>query len=259
MSAKKILSLLAHRHSDDIFVPECKDGPTWGVHHLRMDAWARKRSWSNGAAICYEIKVARSDFIQDDKWPGYLPLCNLLYFVAPPGIIEKNEVPEGCGLIVTSKNLTRLYTKVKAPYREVEIPHALYEYILICRALIDNNEIGYGLTREERIKCWRARLAEKDDTALLGHAVSGKINRVVREQIEKVQHENRALREENEDFEKVREILRAMGFESPEQVAGKWNREEVIRQALTAIPADLPAQILACGRRLLMLVEDEKR
>jgi len=34
----------------------------------------------NPACTGYDIKISRSDFLGDEKWTGYLPLCNLLYF-----------------------------------------------------------------------------------------------------------------------------------------------------------------------------------
>ena len=53
-----------------------------------------------------------------DKWRGYLPYCNQFYFVTPPGLVDPGEVGSDAGLIVCSKNATRLYTKRKAPTRD---------------------------------------------------------------------------------------------------------------------------------------------
>lgn len=47
----------------------------------------------------YEIKVSRSDFISDKKWEEYLPYCSWFYFIAPKGIIRKEELPTGIGLM----------------------------------------------------------------------------------------------------------------------------------------------------------------
>ena len=47
----------------------------------------------------YEIKVSREDYLSDKKWQKYLPYCSWFYFIAPEGIIKKEELPEGIGLI----------------------------------------------------------------------------------------------------------------------------------------------------------------
>ena len=73
MRASDLLALLAKKHSADVFVPECKTGGTWAGTHLRLDAWAMRRSWTHPTVWGYEIKVSRSDFLSDDKWVGYLP------------------------------------------------------------------------------------------------------------------------------------------------------------------------------------------
>jgi hypothetical protein len=62
---------LSKRHKDDYFLTEVKDGPTMGASHARIDAWAMKKSWSKPLVWGYEIKVSRSDFLNDTKWPAY--------------------------------------------------------------------------------------------------------------------------------------------------------------------------------------------
>lgn len=44
MNASDVVSLIAARHTNDVFVPECKDGPTWGGGAMRLDAWAMRKS-----------------------------------------------------------------------------------------------------------------------------------------------------------------------------------------------------------------------
>ncbi|GAG12604.1 unnamed protein product, partial [marine sediment metagenome] len=39
VNAREIVELLAAKHWKDIFIPECKDGPSWGGRPLRLDAW----------------------------------------------------------------------------------------------------------------------------------------------------------------------------------------------------------------------------
>jgi hypothetical protein len=47
----------------------------------------------------YEIKIHRSDFLQDKKWQDYLKFCTWFSFIAPKGIIQKEELPPNIGLV----------------------------------------------------------------------------------------------------------------------------------------------------------------
>jgi hypothetical protein len=115
ITSDTILKLLLEKHHKDLCIPECKTGSTWFSNKLfKLDLWVMRRSWSRPNTYGYEIKVNRSDFINDDKWNNYLKYCSDFYFVTYPGIIEVNEIPEEVGLLVTSVNGKRLYTKKKA-------------------------------------------------------------------------------------------------------------------------------------------------
>ncbi|KKK53969.1 hypothetical protein LCGC14_3089430, partial [marine sediment metagenome] len=119
MTAGEVVRLLTKKHSADLFVSECKTGATYTGTGMRMDAWAMKRTYSPPTTIGYEIKVSRSDFIADDKWPEYLTGCHQFYFVTPSDIIKPNEVPDQAGLLCVAKTGTRLFTKKKAPWRDI--------------------------------------------------------------------------------------------------------------------------------------------
>lgn len=46
ITSNQILSLLEAKHSKDVFVPECKNGETWGARDLlKIDAWVLRRSY----------------------------------------------------------------------------------------------------------------------------------------------------------------------------------------------------------------------
>ena len=98
LNAWKISEYLAKRHTNDMFFTEVKNGPTWLGRHNRIDCLAIKKSWANPCITGYEVKVSRSDFVQDNKWQAYLHMCNELYFACPKGLIALDEVPENSGL-----------------------------------------------------------------------------------------------------------------------------------------------------------------
>jgi hypothetical protein len=205
--AKQILDLLAAKHTGDVFVPECKNGPTQFTHGTqKMDAWVMKPSWAHPCCICYEIKVNRSDFLRDDKWRGYLDYCNCFYFAAAPGVIDPAELPTEAGLVLASRNLARLYTKKKAPHREVEIPDAVFRYILMSRCEI---------VREYRpesggLEYWREWLKEKAEKQDIGHRAGRRLRELYAERVEHVSHDNRRLKAENERFAELRQVCEAL-------------------------------------------------
>lgn len=229
VSANTLLGLLAIKHSNDVFVPECKNGPTQtaGARQKRMDAWVMPRSWAHPGTTGYEIKVSRGDFLRDQKWPAYLDLCNYFYFVAPQGIIKPEEIPDTAGLITLTKSGTRLITKKRAPHRKVEHPENLFRYILMCRAKICHD--GWDM-QGGSVDYWQRWLAEKDSKKLLGYNVSKKVREIVEERVTRANLRSIKHEQENERLEGVREILAAIGIES----ALQWNLRKEVADAIRA-------------------------
>lgn len=90
----------------------------------RIDAWAINLYRSNNfKRLAYEIKVSRSDFLNEIKNPDKrrqaLELSNQFYFVTPKGLLSKEEIPEECGLIEVSDD-GETKTVKKAVHRETD-------------------------------------------------------------------------------------------------------------------------------------------
>lgn len=69
----------------------------------QADVITIKPSYNRFNLDIYEVKVTRSDFLQDirkHKYEKYLPHCNRLYFAVKSGICKKEEIPDSVGLIV---------------------------------------------------------------------------------------------------------------------------------------------------------------
>jgi hypothetical protein len=159
MTADEIVLLLRARHSADMFWTEVKDGPTWGGTHLRLDALAIPKSWSPVRLIGYEVKVSRSDWIQDQKFIEYRNLVHVLWIAAPKGVCSPDELPPGVGLIEPAGK--RLRTVRKPIVSEIVPPWALLLYLLMSRSrCTDGPE-----SREDRI---RKRLALAEASKLYG-------------------------------------------------------------------------------------------
>lgn len=169
---------------------------------MRLDAWVMPRSWAHWETVGYEIKVNRGDFLRDEKWKAYLDYCHKFYFVAPPGIIEKEELPEGIGLMVTSKNGTRLYIKRRAAAREVDIPIALLIYVLMCRTEV-RGEWNPDLSRAE---FWQNWVKTKGDLKEIGWRASKRIREMIDHEIVLARTTNERLQTENENLRQVKDF-----------------------------------------------------
>lgn len=237
MTADQIVKLLAEKHARDVFVSECKDGSSWGGH-LRMDAWAMARSWAHPCMYGYEVKISRADFLGDNKWPGYLPLCNRFSFVTTRGLIRPDELSEGVGLLEVASTGTCLRTIRKSAYREIEPPAELLKYILMCRAKIGRSPLGHIVDSENAAQFWARWLREKRDLRDVGHKVSRRLASLIAEKIDTVECENKRLTSENRNLARAREILKKLGV-----YPGHWDMEESIKKRVEELHAAIPPEV----------------
>lgn len=212
MNANQVNELLKARHekNNDIYVPECNDGPSMRGGNLRIDGLAIARSWTRPRISAYEIKVSRQDFLRDEKAHLYKKLCNVFYFVAPKGLIRPDELDLDTGLIEVSKNCKRLVTVKKATYREIEPPTSLYLYILFSRSTI----IGQSANKEfSKADHWEQLLKENADSKRYGHLLGKRIGEKIKRDITEVQEENRRLMQENRMVQGMRRMLEESGID----------------------------------------------
>ena len=228
-----IAAALAVRHSEDLFIEQCKTGPTQNLESGSvqiMDAWAMAKSWANPCTTGYEIKVSRNDFMQDKKWRGYLPYCNCFYFVCPWKMILPNELPgEECGLIWVTETGNRCIVKQRAKYRDVEIPDMLWRYILMWRVKVARAHEGNA--SQDRLAMVKSLIEEQADMKAVGKYFAHKISRHVSD----VEDENEWLKKENKKLEDVKAMLKALGFEHPNRIH-EWSLRQDITNALVNLP-----------------------
>lgn len=229
--AKQLITLLATRHNRDVFVPECYTDPD---SLQRIDAWAMKKSWSHPLTIGYEVKVTRGDFLRDEKWQGYLPFCNEFLFVAPPGVIDASEVPGQAGLLVCSRNATRLYCKKKSPYRELELPSSLCS--LLTAVLWNRASVTQHDTMPSA-NAWRKWLDSKRDLHDLGSKVSRALNERIEEEIIARDSKQEDLERANSDLLDAKRMLTDLGF-APGAVPRPWQVESRLEDLQAAVPPD---------------------
>jgi hypothetical protein len=248
MNSDQCLNALMAQHSKDVCVPECKDGPTWTSAHSRLDLWTMRKSWTSPRVCGYEIKVSRADFVNDNKWQNYLPLCNELFFACPKGLIEIAEVPGNLGLVWCYPSGRAKVVK-KAEHRAVQIPESLYRYLLMSRMRVDRNA---DRPTEDRLAIWREWLAARKEGGELGYRVS----RAIREHVRSVEQKNEQLTKENETFAEVKRMMGEMGVNP-----AHWNAPDRVKHVLASVPPELERalhdsmQSLAEFKRVLDLLK----
>ena len=243
MMAGDVAGLLEERHHNDVFVAECKDGPTWNGSHLRLDGWAMLKTRSPPTTIGYEIKVSRGDWLNDQKVAGYLPLCHQLYIVAPDGVVDQAELPPECGLLRVTSGGKRLLTVKKAPYRNIEWPGDLLAYILMSRATITRDR--FARTPDEGY--WRDWLATREEEREIGHRVSRSLAARYRRDVLDIKSRLEASDRDRQRIEDaIDAIKRKTGIDLRE--LGGWSAESMAQrfaERLEAFPPECERSLTA--------------
>ncbi|WP_199925743.1 MmcB family DNA repair protein [Paenibacillus bouchesdurhonensis] len=226
--ADQVKLALSKRHTDDLFLTEVKTGRTWDNKELlKFDALAMKKSWANPCLMGYEVKVSRGDFLQDQKWPGYMAYCNRFSFVCPKGLIAKDELPPEVGLIYYYPDTGALRTERAAKHRLTEIPPDIYKYMLMSRTESDSHPFF-----SSRREMFEAYLEEKKTCRALGRNVGSKlVNEIneLRKKVSDVDWEKERLQRDSDLLQQVRELLGDYGIR-----LGAWNSwEDELRQRLS--------------------------
>lgn len=252
--ASDISKLLRQKHPVDKFlsVEECKTGSSWfATRCARLDMWVMARSWAHPRFIGYEIKVNRQDFLRDTKWQDYLKYCTEFYFVSPPDIIAPEELPEDAGLIITSKNAKRLYTKKKAPMRSVDIPEDLFIYILMCRVQV----VGDMFNTRPSHEMWKERLNQITSRKKVGHAIGHIISSKVNEKVKEILTENTQLRGENRKLLEIKTWLDDKGVNLDSVPTGYGIRKDRLIELTSGLPFNLVHFLETAETNLKMAVD----
>lgn len=236
ITAEHIKKLLSKKHKKDVFVTECKLGSSWNKKigtSGSIDFWTMKKSWANPMLTGYEIKVSRSDFLNDNKWTKYLPFCNKFYFICPYGIISKEEVGDFAGLMYVSSNCTTTYIKKKAPIREIDENSIsdLYKYLLMSRTkIISSTFNGEYLTEAENRKInVKKFLTSKEEDRNYGRVASGKLRKLFDDKIINIQEENKQLKREIKQFKYLKERLESFGL-NPNDNDIVWRLDQILNK-----------------------------
>ncbi|MGM8215157.1 MmcB family DNA repair protein [Bacillaceae bacterium W0354] len=202
-----------HTHNDDFFATEVKNGPT----HLAkkgelaiIDGLAIKKSWVKPCITGYEVKVSRSDFLNDDKWPAYKNMCHRLYFVCPTGLIQPDELPDEIGLIWYNPEKKSLYTRKKSMFRDIEMPYEMLYYIIMSK--LENTKHPFF---DNKTEYFQEYLEDKINAKRLGFAVGSKLIEQVAELEDKnaeLKRRVNKLESKAEELQSIKDILKKHGI-----------------------------------------------
>ncbi len=207
---------LQKQNPDGFFVEVCIG--TAGSR--RIDALALAPSWARMRITGYEIKTSRQDFLNDEKWPVYLDSVNVLYFVAPLGIVDPEELDPKVGLVTYNPKRGTLRTAKKAVYQNSDPAWPLLYSIIINR--LESDRYPFHSDKAAFFRDW---LEHKTESRRLGRYTSTRIAREHDELLGERRHLKRDVEiagEAVEELRKVRAILsRETGYMSPVDNAAK--------------------------------------
>lgn len=132
----------------------------------RPDVYTIEKSYSRPAPMAYEVKVSTSDLRSDltkGKWQSYLKFAQAVVFAVPEGLCTKNDIPEGCGLIVRKSAVWR-YAK-RATLKHTAIPQNTCMKLLI-------DGVNRPVSPKTRTERFNAHQASKRIRKLHGKAVA---------------------------------------------------------------------------------------
>lgn len=121
-----------------------------GTKGYILDGFAITQAYRSMKTIGYEVKVSRADFLQDKKWQNYLPVCNVFYFVSPPGVINKEDLPDGIGLYHVVGNGLKCVKRAKKREFDKEAVFEVLQYIAMSRTLSERQKIKAVLAERNR-------------------------------------------------------------------------------------------------------------
>lgn len=240
ITAKDIERAISVRHAQDVVVHQCKTGASYGGELGIIDSWVMPRSWAHPDCTAYEIKVSRSDFLSDRKWHKYLDYCNYFYFVCPWKMIQPTEVPHGAGLVWLSQTGTKLFTKIKAPHRDVKIPESLFRYVLMGRT-----EVTRERSADSKKAYWEGWLEDKKLDHTFGYKVSEAIQERIRTEITEVRSKQHKLEQDIDRYKWVETYLSELGV-SVRDGMYTWSFQDKVKEKMAEVRTGISQELMEC-------------
>lgn len=159
MTADEILAVLIAEAGDSIFATEL----ALSGGDRRCDFWTISPNGSAGfRATAYEIKISRQDFRRDHavKQRDARLYSDRFFYVTPPGLVRREEVPDWAGLIEIHEGKSK--TVIHAPHRDKDAPS--WQFVV---SLIRNSGKVNRDTDLLKARCHAAERQLREATAAL--------------------------------------------------------------------------------------------
>lgn len=254
-------------NSDRMIWEDMQLGPSGSP---RPDVYTILKSYSRPLPTAYECKVSVSDFRSDvtsGKWQNYLRFAGAVIFCTPAGLVQKEDVPKGCGLIYFYEDTGSFRTVRNATYNAVTIPQDALLKLLIdgvkraVQPIREANRRDFCVMRQVRAKVGNdvADFLRSRDQALaqlggLKLRIAAAEERL--KDLQKIEDEacvrgsDRALRLEAEAKAMLSDIRSTVGLPSDADI---WAIRNAVHQVRTELHADKEVV------RLSSVIEDIRR
>ncbi|TXI03950.1 MAG: hypothetical protein E6Q76_13135 [Rhizobium sp.] len=159
MTSQDILDALIGWSNDKIWASEL----AFFAGSRRIDFWTLEPAASQGfRASSYEIKISRADFKRDgdEKQAGALMFADRFWYVTPPGLLRKDELPSWAGLQEwdgTKFAIMRRAPKLQKAEPTWELLVSILRNSGDCRRDVGllKAQVSYYQFKEEREKLWK--------------------------------------------------------------------------------------------------------
>lgn len=194
----------------------------------RPDVYAIEKTYTALRARVFEVKVSRADFLSDvtsGKYLRYAAFAGSITFATPSGLISKDEVPKGCGLITRSPDGVWRYQRKPTLQPTHDLPRDAWLKLVIdgCARERSVLQVAKCEPRAATEWCHQRRVRERFG-AELGAIVTDRDNaaRQIRAEAEahrsalaeRQERERKALQEEVRKIEALRtEAAAALGLD----------------------------------------------
>lgn len=221
----------------------------------RPDVYTVPCSFARFQPVAYECKISVADFRRDvtaGKWTSYLRFAAGVIFAAPAGLLKKEDIPAGCGLIVRGPDGWRSLKGPTLKNMENLSRDAWIKLIIDGMARLadqDREQLRAGLCNEWALeKKVRARLGDVVADAVRDQLHAERRLKTATERLENLAEEaekerrlilDRAKEHAERDAMQIDsargELARALGLPAS---AGAWEIASACKQAARRVSVD---------------------
>lgn len=231
---------------------------------VRPDVFTLQKSFSKPNPITYEIKVSVSDFRSDitkGKWQQYLKFSYGVVFAAPKGLISKDDVPKGCGLMYY--NGDGLWRTVRKPTIN---PIASLDTDFILKLLVYGDE--RQSSREQKVITFDEYTANRKLRKKYGDSIAYKMSLVdnykeYKEEIADarrgvlevlgVEYDPKRIRDDGSDFNFKYSVMQAI--QKLEAKLDAANRLELVDKEVQLVKRNLDRSLENMSERIKKVLE----